>query len=516
MKRIYSTFIALLAAAFLLGGCTSTFDGLNTNPDAPEDVTSSMLATKMILDMTQSASNWRNEFLVKRMVWGEQMDDGQYNRFGHGSFDGVKLLTNAQKMVEYAGEKDKDAYTGLFYFLKGWYFYQATMDMGDIPYSEALDIDTYRTPKYDEQKEVFRGILSDLEQAEAYFVKAAGQTFDGDPFYHGSTGSWRKATNVLRLKVLMTLQKRAEDTPELKVKETFAQIVSEGNLFTGNGDNLQVTYSDKEGQQNPMHNTLTRSIEVYGASTMLTEPLKQYRDYRLFYYLAPAQALTDPLYLPKGETLLEADDWNAYPGLDIAGAFNDEHEKIADRMHSRPNDVYRLSYEGVPCIRLGYADMNFILAEAVERGWITGNARKYYEEGVRAAFAFVKSTVPAHYAPASRAITDAYVEAYLQQPETAYKEAGTVRERLEQIWMQAYLAGYFHLAKDAYYEFRRTGYPVFPVNPLTNLNDAKDKIPVRYMYPESETSYNKEQLTAALQRQWNGTDDVNNRMWLIK
>ena len=36
-------------------------------------------------------------------------------------------------------------------------------------------------------------------------------------------------------------------------------------------------------------------------------------------------------------------------------------------MHSRPNDVYRLSYVGVPCIRLGYADMNFLLAEAVEK-----------------------------------------------------------------------------------------------------------------------------------------------------
>ena len=44
-------------------------------------------------------------------------------------------------------------------------------------------------------------------------------------------------------------------------------------------------------------------------------------------------------------------------------------------MHSRPNDVYRLSYVGVPCIRLGYADMNFLLAEAVERGWITGSAK---------------------------------------------------------------------------------------------------------------------------------------------
>ena len=72
--------------------------------------------------MTKSASNWRNEFLVKRMFWGEQIDDGQYNRFGKGSFDNIQTLTNAWKMVELSSEDDLDAHTGFYYFLKGWYF----------------------------------------------------------------------------------------------------------------------------------------------------------------------------------------------------------------------------------------------------------------------------------------------------------------------------------------------------------------------------------------------------------
>ena len=56
----------------------------------------------------------------------------------------------------------------------------------------------------------------------------------------------------------------------------------------------------------------------------------------------------------------------------------------------------------------------------------------------------------------------------------------------------------------------------FPINPETNLNNAKDKIPMRYMYPESETNYNKESLYKALDRQWGGVDDVNSIMWLLK
>ena len=170
MELKYKAIACFLIGIFSLSGCTSTFDDLNTNPDTTTKVNASMLASKVILDMTKSASNWRNEFLVKRMFWGEQIDDGQYNRFGKGSFDNIQTLTNAWKMVELSSEDDLDAHTGLYYFLKGWYFYRTTMDMGDIPYSEALNIEEHRYPQYDEQKDVFKGILEDLALADEYFA----------------------------------------------------------------------------------------------------------------------------------------------------------------------------------------------------------------------------------------------------------------------------------------------------------------------------------------------------------
>ena len=514
MELKYKAIACFLIGIFSLSGCTSTFDDLNTNPDTTTKVNASMLASKVILDMTKSASNWRNEFLVKRMFWGEQIDDGQYNRFGKGSFDNIQTLTNAWKMVELSSEDDLDAHTGLYYFLKGWYFYRTTMDMGDIPYSEALNIEEHRYPQYDEQKDVFKGILEDLALADEYFAKSK-QAFSGDPFYQGDPKKWRKATNGLRLKVLMSLSKRADDTQELQIKETFSKVVSENNLFKSNEDNLQVIYSDKDGQKNPYHVTETRSIDYYAGTHTLIDPLKRFKDYRLFYYLAPAEGLTNELYLPAGEKLLKPNDWNAYPAVDAAGVYDIEKEKIAKRMHSRPNDVYRLSYVGVPCIRLGYADMNFLLAEAVERGWITGSAKQYYEEGIRASFLFVRTTVPAEYNNGVE-ITDDYITSYLKGEYVAYNTNGSVTDRLKQIWMQAFLARYFHMATDDYYEYRRNGYPEFPINPETNLNNAKDKIPMRYMYPESETNYNKESLYKALDRQWGGVDDVNSIMWLLK
>ena len=199
MELKYKAIACFLIGIFSLSGCTSTFDDLNTNPDTTTKVNASMLASKVILDMTKSASNWRNEFLVKRMFWGEQIDDGQYNRFGKGSFDNIQTLTNAWKMVELSSEDDLDAHTGLYYFLKGWYFYRTTMDMGDIPYSEALNIEEHRYPQYDEQKDVFKGILEDLALADEYFAKSK-QAFSGDPFYQGDPIKEDVTEIVLNLK----------------------------------------------------------------------------------------------------------------------------------------------------------------------------------------------------------------------------------------------------------------------------------------------------------------------------
>nr|WP_289621193.1 SusD/RagB family nutrient-binding outer membrane lipoprotein [Bacteroides intestinalis] len=146
MKYIKQSLFAFSAIgiSIIWNGCTSSFDDLNTNPDATTKVTPALLATKVILDHVKSASSDNNEFMCKRMFWGEQMDNYQYNRVEKGSFSAIQGLTNAQKMVELASESNKDAYTGLYYYLKGWAFYRTTMDMGDIPYSEALQVNEFR------------------------------------------------------------------------------------------------------------------------------------------------------------------------------------------------------------------------------------------------------------------------------------------------------------------------------------------------------------------------------------
>lgn len=68
----------------------------------------------------------------------------------------------------------------------------------------------------------------------------------------------------------------------------------------------------------------------------------------------------------------------------------------------------------------------------------------------------------------------------------------------------------------AWFENRRTGYPVFILNASTNLNQPNAKFPKRWLYPQSELDHNAHNVAAAIKRQYGGNDNVNNLMWILK
>ena len=167
MKRI-NKYISLLLATALLASCDK-FDEINTDPDATTKVTSSLLATGLLLDITSSSASKSfiyDELLAKQMAWGESMEDYQYNVFGRSGFGGYTTLINAQKMVESVSDDNVNAYDGLAHFIKAYKIFYMSMEMGDLPYEEALqgELGLVR-PKYNTQKEVMNFILSDLETA---------------------------------------------------------------------------------------------------------------------------------------------------------------------------------------------------------------------------------------------------------------------------------------------------------------------------------------------------------------
>jgi len=83
--------------------------------------------------------------------------------------------------------------------------------------------------------------------------------------------------------------------------------------------------------------------------------------------------------------------------------------------------------------------------------------------------------------------------------------------------MQEYILRYMQDADFSYFEYRRNGYPVFPINPASSMNENNTSaIPMRSLYPGSETNFNRENLIIALDRQYEGYDEINKIMWLLK
>lgn len=502
----------IVSILLLTNSCTSKFDDYNTNDDAATKVTPAMLSTYLILDITQIGGakySLYHKMLDKSIAWSEgSAESYQYNDLGRISFNSIYAnFTNCEKMIQAAGtspEGIQNSYKGLYKFVKAYQLFNLSMQVGDIPYSDSNKGEEGNIkPKYDTQKKVMTQILNDLDEAEQLF--SIGTDFGGDPILKGSPSKWRKIIKAFQLKVLVNLSKKENDA-DLRIKERFSSIAASTYLMSSNNDNFQLTYSDIAGQQYPLyHNDHVQYLMI---SNTLVDPLKKYNDYRLFYYATPAEYQLKAGY--------KADDYEAYIGIDPSAVQSENNVLHGEGKFSGPNERY-LRPEGEPIMRISYMEQNFILAEGALRGWLNKEkADEYYKKGIRASMEFIAKYTPNkseyHH---NRPIEDNYISQYLIQPSIQLN--GDFNHDLELILLQKYLASYLqHPNYDSFYDNRRTGYPKLPINPNSNLNTDRNRLPIRWLYPQAELDYNKENIEEAIKRQYNGNDDTNQTMWMIQ
>lgn len=504
INRVLLLFVSLT----LLVGCDN-FEDINTNPDKPTTSPSSMLATKLVYEIVRKGSGkdcTNDGVAAKQIVWNEGVSDLQYNNFGRGGFDDFLQVTNCNDMV--AKSTGNKGYEGLSLFVKAYLLYYISLDMGDIPYSETGQGEAGNTrPAYDTQKEVMLHILSDLESAYKCFSEADAMAFEGDIIFEGNRESWKKTVTAFQLKVLINLSKK-ENEADLNLKSRFASIVQNGALMASNADNFQLVYKDQAGMKYPFNDLTTNQTKYAMLSSVLTDQMTDYNDYRLFYYGEPAIA--------KIESGLSEDDFEAYVGVDPSAPFGVVAKAQGNNLYCRPNFRYTSEEHvvGEPLVRLGYSEQQLILAEACLRGWISGTSSDYYKRGIEAHMTFVKDCTPDKYAH-GRVLTSDYITSYLNSEKI--KLTGSFEKDLQKIITQKYISYFLQHSYEAYYDYRRTGYPVLPINPESSKNvTAPDRIPVRYMYPMNEYNYNRENLEDALSRQFGGSDDINDVMWILK
>ncbi len=510
MKKIFY----IIAGVYListLNSC-SKFETYNTNPNVPTTATPDMLATQLLKNTFRFWNPNPTDFGTGNL-WAKHTVELQtnpnpyqyyYSYWPYGSFDGMQNLTTLKRMVELsAGAPTESSYKGFALFMKAWYGFGMTLDMGDVPYSEAgMAEQGILNPKYDKQSDVFVEILSDLKTAEGYF--ATGKQFGGDIMYNGDPSKWRKLCNAMQLKILQTLGKKI--TAEQKAR--FAEIVNAGNLLT-EADNFQLVYSENTNASHPFFNGEYMRI-ITSPSDLVVNFLQQNQDRRLFYFAEPAAA--------KLSGGFSENDFNAYVGAPSQLSADKLSLNRASGMYSLMNKRYVAMRSGDPMLVFTYAEQCFIIAEAIESGWLTGTAQTYYENGVRAILRYYMNltSAPASYLH-GMPITQSYIDNYFTGA-AAYKTSGTTQDRLLQIITQRWLLDYFQgNGLFSYKTFLRTGIPAFPLDPSTSMNPEDPKVyPKRWKYPTSELTTNPLIYNKAVSDQYGGFDGINKTPWWLQ
>lgn len=495
------------ALTVMLGACN--FEDINTNPDSPTVVPPSFIATDAILSMTgASGGKWYfgDSWLMKSTTYSELMEEYLYNKFERSGFGSYRSLIDVHKMVELAIENKLpegqiNAYKALELLKQAYVYYNASMEMGDVPCSESLlGEEGQFVPKYDSQEQVMETVLNKLNESSELFSKA--EVFEGDVLYEGNVQKWQKVVNAFTLRVLNSLSKK-EKVGSIDIKKMFEEVASLP-LFDSEKDNLQRVYSSTvSAQWHPFYWENGNKWYNYPfMSDFFVDMLKELNDYRLFYYAEPAKNKTEQF---------ASDTFDAYAGTDPTAPYGTIQTECNSGNVSAVNRRYHRVPQGEPYKTISYSEVQFVLAEAALRGWKTPlDAKTHYENAVRAAMLFTAENTPKEFNH-GREINSAYIDDYLNGKAKFDYKVG-----LYQIMTQKYIASFLHSSWNSYYDYRRTGLPELPINPATNLNEVNTQMPLRWMYPSSEYSQNKDNVNEAIERQFGGTDTPNGVMWILK
>jgi len=500
---------------------------MNVNENKPTSVPPALLFNGILNDMYDPPysmyERWSQYYCCNYDYYGNNRYD-----FGSGAnyFGTLKNVTKMEEEALKNGAVGINPYSALAKFFKAYFFTKMSLQMGDIPMTEALKGSVNLTPVYDPQKTVFKQALAWLDTANTelgQLINANDLTLGGDIYFDNNLSKWRKVVNTLRLRLLIQLSKKANDA-ELNIKQQFAAILGDANkypLMSGMSDNMQFTYIHPTNDYPMSPDNFGFDALRYNTSATYISLLTQTNDPRVFVTAEPATAL-----IGGG---MSSTDFNAFVGAPPGEDLGIMYVKANSGQYSLINRRrYYQTYTGEPSIQIGYPEMLLNIAEAINRGWVTsgplGNAEAHYKAAIKASRSyygipesgsfnayFLQSGSPGTTAVYNSYAVDVNFDAFYNQASVKY--AGDNATGLNQVLIQKYLALFRHSGLESYFTYRRTGVPVFTTGPGTGNSS---RIAMRFKYPGSESTANADNYKAALQSQFGGNDDINGMMWILK
>jgi len=329
------------------------------------------------------------------------------------------------------------------------YVYQVLVDLnGNVPYTEALGGRENPSPVYDDAATIYTDLITRLT-ADA---QTLDNGFDGlgeaDVMYNGDIDSWILFANSLQLRLAMRL---ADVNPALSKSKAEAAVAR--GVFTHQSQSADLVYLGLTPHVNSIYlNMIENGRTDFVAANTIIDTMNAVNDPRRPYYFSTVE------------------------GEFIGGRYG--YRTVYDQCSSFSEQMLAPDF---PAILIDYVEVEFLLAEAIERGYSVGagSAKLHYDEGVT-------QSILAWGGNMGEAVT------YLAQDEIGYNTGSTAGDFRKKIGFQKWIALY-NRGLEGYAEWRRFDTPVFNIPRNKTMAD----MPFRMPYPYNEDNLNLTNYTSA-------------------
>lgn len=529
---------SLLLVAFLLlllvTSCLDDFESINKNPLYPDKEMEKMdevlygayLANfqKAVIpigtaaDKTEPVNRYQNSVSLAGDAWSGYMS-ARENKWNSGknfttyfmnqekvdyifSFMVTDIFTpwiHIKRNSQDEGTKNDEIYA-MAQVIKIAALHRTTDMFGPIPYFK-VGSGSFKVP-YDSQEAVYRSFFKELEEAVGMLTKYSEKSdkvlSKFDVVYEGDVDKWIRFANSLMLRLAIRVRYANADL----AKEYAEKAVTHPKGLITSPDE-----APKMGK---------------GAGLQMKNPLKtirdEYNDIRMgatvYCYLQGYGDPREEVYFNK-----------------VSGAFKAVRTGIPQSKLYEDFSTPKVG-EDDPLYWMKASEVLFLKAEGALAGFaMGGKAKDFYNDGIRMSFKengvngadtylANSSAKPVNYTDSKNSSLSA--EAPSKITIRWNESADAEEENLERIITQKYLA-IFPNGQEAWTEWRRTGYPrqIVVADNETNANvsigNGFNRGGVRRMlYPRSEYDHNGANVSDAVSKFLNGTDDAATNLWWDK
>lgn len=441
-------------------------------------------------------------------------------------YSAIRVVKNLRKVAVKAEDNRYEAIADIW---ECYTFSMLTNLYGDVPYFDPISEDPPLLSTYDRQSEIYPALLEKLKVAGEQLSRTeAPIDASSDLVFGGDMLKWKKFSNMLRIRLSMYMSDVAREDSKAILQDILADPEAYP-IMESNADNASFK-NDAIERPSVLFKLSKGKIEEAPFSNIFIERLISLRDPRLPIMAKPVrQVQTNPEthILPSnpGEVKYaghlygittdnaHAAQWNG--GFPFASALGDFFRK--EDVTGQP----LIESASTPTLIALYAEQEFFLAEAIERGFVTGDAQMHYENGIQASFDFYTAEF------GTNAYEGAYGAAglkdfteYVGQSSVNYKGG---RDPLVLIAEQKWLASFF-LGLEPYFDHRRTMLPAFRASSgAENFgpNGSGSKFPSRAAYSDSELANNPGNVDKARAAGYDiviDSDESRNeaKMWILQ